>query len=205
MTGLLNRAGAVDCALCFKVSLMRFFRCLECTKVLSNAVKPDCCLPLASVVDNSKQPRGTIGPRSALVLHVLGVGYFTKIEKPVVAGVAVDVVDKLFRVCSMNIQPSQSSRLVLNIVDIDGGSSVLPTVSSNATGQRHATPNTPNKYAGFRVVMKQLFESLLGKDRMLFSHAVSPVKKWFGQRLACVDSTCEPRHFSAFHGAGAYQ
>lgn len=183
MTGLLNSAGAVDCALCFKVSLMRFFRGLECTNVLSNAVKPDCCLPFSAVVDHSKQPGGAVGSSSALVLHVLGVIYFTKIGQPVVAWVAIDVVDKLFRMHSMNIQPSQPSRLMLNIIDIDGGSSVLPAVSSNATGKCHTTTNTPNKYAGFRVVMKQLFESLLGKDRMFFSHAVSPVKKWFGQRF----------------------
>ena len=204
MTGFLNSAGTVDCALCFKVSLMRFFRGLECTNVLSNAVNPDCCLPFAAVVDHSKQTGGAVGSRSALVLHVLGVGYFTKIGKPVIAGVAVDVVNKLFMVCSMNIQPSKTRRLVFNTIDIDGGSSVLPAVSSNTTGQRHATANTPNKYAGFRVVMKQLFESLLGKDRMLFSHAVSPVKKWFGQRPACVDSTCGPRHFSALRSVGAY-
>lgn len=205
MTGLLNRACAVDCALCFKVSLMRFFRGLECTKVLSNAVKPNCCLPLAAVVDNSKQPRGAVCSRSALVLHVLGVGYFTKIGKPVVAWVAVDVVNKLFRMYSMNIEPSQPRRLVLNVIDIDGRSSVLSAVSGNATSKCHSATNAPSKNTSFRIVVKQLFESLLGKDRMLFSHAVSPVKKWFGQRPVRVDSTCGPHHFSAFHGAGAYQ
>ncbi len=116
----------------------------------------------------------------------------------VVASIFVLPAKVFLRESTVDVHPSKSGRRVRKVVNVNSDGSVWVFRTSNVTSKGASAPCEPSENACLWIVVKKLFESCLGKIRIASSHAVSPLKKWFGQRPGRVSSTSGLRHFSGY-------
>ncbi len=125
------------------------------------------------------------------------VGKVKKVIKPVVAVHPVSVANPALGPFPISAEPRKPVGVMRNAVNGDVNVASVASRPGDSAYWLAATAHKPRKQTSQGIVMKQLFEPFLGRDRMLFSHAVSPVKKWFGQRPARVISTGGLRYFTS--------
>ena len=168
------------------------------SEVLLCAIDRDASPVVLATFTNPKKSAPVVASRFSLVLRVFTVICFAQILYAVVVSYSVYVIYLVFGPTSVNIKPRQSVRP--NSLVINAYSNVtlifLNAPSYLANGAASGNSNNSGEQTSRGVVVKNLFKSILREGRMLFSHAVSPVKKWFGQRPASVISACGPRHFT---------
>lgn len=180
------------------VGFMREFWSVEVSKVFQFLVNADMGNPISThwTKGNTHKPRRTIFAQAS-ILSVFRPSSLSKIAKPVVKSISIYVVYVMLRPLSMNVKPSQS--VGHKVRKVNGDVAITKHCLGPSDMPNRATPRNsfyPSKYSGVWVIVKQFTQTLYGELRIVHSHAVSPVKKWFGQRPARVDSTGGLRYFS---------
>lgn len=182
-----------------EISLMRNLWAVKCSEVSQNAVMPDVRNPL---VDDTilhlgyTKEAGTI-PFVAFP-DVLEVGLpcgVPKVVNPVIQSITVDVIDDAGRKNSVHIEPCDPMHAVLLVVKPCSqvtGRRVDST--NNWFGVRNLSFSCEN--ASFWVVIKKFAHSVCGNINL--SHAVVPVKQWFGQKPRSVSALAGLRHFNSY-------
>ena|SRR3990167_808674 len=190
----LYSASNVDNPLSLKVSLVRFFRCVKNANVNRPIVNTDRGDPSVFVLLNPKKPRGVRCHWLPDVLKVNLLSNITKIANSVVATIAVNVVNIVFRPFSMNVKPRKPMSKVLGVVD--GYAKIAPVdfFGSVCPGKLVCDVNLSGKNSSLLIVIKQFAQALWGKIGL--SHAVVPYKQWIGQRPRCASNTAGLRHFN---------
>lgn len=155
--------------------------------------------PFLSRFADSCKTMLVFGIEFSLVARITQRRYVSKIRNSVVRSNAVDMVNLLIRPTTINVEPRKPMRWMALPVDSDANVSLVADCLCNCSGKPLARPPAiqPSEQPGFWVVVEQLFELLLRQRRIKISHAVSPEKKWFGQKPARVDSTGGLRYFTA--------
>lgn len=123
-------------------------------------------------------------------------GRIAQVVDPVVTKVLVSVDDALSRERAMYVQPRKGMGRVLGLANADDDSAGASGSSGNGADRDGAVNLAPRKYAGVWAIVQKLLEPILSQGKLISSHAVSPLKKWFGQKPARVISTGGLRHFS---------
>lgn len=126
----------------------------------------------------------------------LGDRPVSQVINPVVASVLVSVSNVSACKRTVDVQPRKMMRLIGPSININNDVSVGVYAPSHAVFSCGSASHKPSKYTSLGVVMKKLFEPFLREGMIQISHAVSPVKKWFGQKPRCVSSTSGLRHFT---------
>ena len=204
LTSELDRASNVHFPFSDQVRVMRNLRRGKRAKTGLLSGGHDICLPLTPMFRNTEITRGTIGTRAPGVLLVLGHRYIPQVDITIVGFDSIDVVDTLTRPGTRHVEPCQPVGLASSPKDANLTVACAVCASGDIPNlDLAASRYEPRKNASFWVVVQQLFERALCKFRIVVSHAVSPVKKWFGQRPARVDSTGGLRYFITHACSGA--
>lgn len=124
------------------------------------------------------------------------VGKVKKVIQPVVTVQPVPVADPALGPLPMSVEPRKPVSVIRNAVNCDVNVASVASRPGDGAYWLAATAYKPRKQTSQGIVMKQLFEPFLREGMIQISHAVSPVKKWFGQRPRCVSSTSGLRHFT---------
>ena len=187
----------VQLLFCSYVCCMRQLWCFKCPKVDLPVARLYSRLPPLFQSGYPEKGGGVLASALTHVLIVFGVRNVPKILKSIVGSHSVNVIDHINRPMPVRVEPSKSvpeeshvKKCYLNISLTSDASSL------GANNNFPAMFFNPSEVARVRVVAKHAFEDFLGKGRIIFSHAVSPVKKWFGQRPQSVSALLGPRHFS---------
>jgi len=123
------------------------------------------------------------------------VGKVKEIIKPVVPVVAVPV-SYLLRAVSVGIEPRQAVRVVCHAINRDVNISGIASRACDTSNAGHAALYAPSKNAGLGIVIKKFLESILSQGRIVVSHAVVLLKRWFGQRPVSASTLLGLRHFN---------
>lgn len=143
--------------------------------------------------NNTYKPR-CIGFPSPLILHILGISCLSKIAKSVVKCNSVDVIDEIRWPNAVNVKPNEPVALAVPAINVDLQIPVFVAVSSYVANCYAATrANFASEMPVVWVVIKELPQTLCGKIGL--SHAVSPVKKWCGQKPRSVSALSGLRYF----------
>lgn len=135
---------------------------------------------------------------AVLVLKIHAMSNISKIGNRVVPSIPVDVVNAPVGPHAGYVQYGKSLSKVKFLVNPDTHVSVMSNVPCN-TSYPHpvgfvAGLFKPNKLSCVGGVPKKFAQPLCGKINI--SHAVSPIKKWFGQKPGSVSALAGLRHFS---------
>lgn len=194
-----NCAGAVQSAFRLNVGGMGFFGCGERTKMPQFPIQDDLGKPsiTSSLVMRAKQLAFGSSLRGSLVLHVFRAVNASKVAKPVITFEAINMIQLFGGKAPCHVKPCESMGKIPTPKNADLDIPVGVFVSNFATNRPSSVDACfSEKYAGSLVVLKKRLKHLLGKDRMLFSHAVSPLKKWFGQMPGGIPLPSGHRHFT---------
>lgn len=129
------------------------------------------------------------------ILQVLRLVCFTQIIKPIVAWVAVNVVNVLFRPATVNVKPYQTMSVKTTFRNTNCNSAVESFNASNRTNFCFATMMNgfkPSEQTSVGVVMQILTNKFWGNIGC--SHD-APYKR-IGQRLGSVSALVGLRHFN---------
>ena len=142
---------------------------------------------------DTKQAGSAVFSGGVEILSVFRFGGVTKICKRAIGSIAVYVVNLFWWKFSNHKKEGKPVGKVSPTIKTNAGISIWsPDASDASYDDAPIWFNQPRKQASLRVVMKQLAQTLRGK--IGFSHD-APFQR-IGQRLACVFSTCGPRHFN---------
>ena len=181
MNSLCNQVGGVG----------KFWRAVM-TKRSILSVEAYLCYPFTFLlrVRDTQKPRLAVDTRLSSVLSVDRIRDVSQVWKRIVARIAVNVVNLLFRKTASHVKPRQpvskmTCRIKLN----------APSGCVSATGnisRLHSATNgkQPSKNSGIRVVMQDFAQSFLRQWDNGFAHAVAPPKQWFGKWLHGVSALC---------------
>ena len=157
-----------DCAARMQQALCCFVRCASqfwgCIRTKLNflAVHPDLRHPLSLVAASTDKSVSAPAIRLVQILTVNGGIGGSKIVKPVVAWVPVNVINKVFRELSKAIQPGQTMRKVQLAIASDDDIAVLSFASSrlpNANVFRRA--NLPFELPSIFAVLEKFLKPAL--------------------------------------------
>ena len=123
-------------------------------------------------------------------------GGVAQVRYPVVSWVFVSVKDSFFRKLTVNVKPRKGVRGVLSFVNANDGSSGTSGSPCNSSSKNWAVNFAPRENSGFWAVVQNFLEPVLSQGKLTSSHAVSPVKKWCGQKPGSVDALVGLRHFN---------
>ena len=128
------------------------------------------------------------------VLHVFRFGCLSQICKRIVGSIRIDVVDLKRRPFSGHVEPRKPVSWIN--VSVDHYHSVAIAWASSRVSCFDAADAVlaPRKHASLRIVVEKFAQTLRGKIGL--SHAVVPLKQWFGQRPASADNASGLRYFS---------
>lgn len=189
----LNSAGAMQFALGSQVSLISKLWRVVCAKANLLSINRDLCHPTAFVGRNAEEPASIVALSLADVLLVVPIRYVAQVINTVVNRVAVYVVNLHGGPVPIHVEPRSPMSLHLAAINLhDAPAALIP--SSNVASLLSATLYAPRKYPSLGVVMHKLTKAFCAKIR--FSHAVVPLKQWFGQRPTRVCCTGGLRHFN---------
>ena len=200
----LNSAGAMELALRAQVCVICKLRGRVSPEVGSSAIYHYLRFPAKTLrfVD-AQIPTSIVLSGGALIRPVPALGDISKIDDPVVVSVAVNVINHSGWELPVGVEPCEPVRLESPSLYSDRPVPAHIATCNTSRFGAYAGSDAPRKNASFRVVVQQLFERALCKFRIVISHAVSPVKKWFGQRPARVISTGGLRYFITHACSGA--
>lgn len=188
-----NRASAMQPALCIKVDLMGLFGRIVGAKAYLLSVHSDLCQPSLFVRRNAKESAEVSFFGFTDVLLVAHVRNIAQICKTVVQRVSVDVVNLVKRHFSRDVQPSKPMRSHVYAINADVSATTLHP-SSWLVRSPSAASGVPSENASLWVVVKKFAQAFCGK--IAGTHAVAPVKQWFGKRPVSVSALCGLRYFS---------
>lgn len=158
-----------------KVGFMCLILSGECAKMVCDTVQTYVCTVLAFFETCSKSA-------ATLILKVDLLGNIAKIGKSVVQFVPVDMVDIVRGVDPRHIQPNKPVSEMYPVVDTYRKIPRLcPGPDSASSSSIFRRSHLPPELSGFRTVVKDFFESLASETRIVFAHAVAPIKHWFGK------------------------
>ena len=173
---------------------------VERSKVVKNIADSYVCVVPVPIFCNAHDSKLVVGMSLPSIFHVTSEGHVAEIGNPVVALDSVDMVNHLNRKSSMHIQPSKAMSLKCIVGDFYYAISSGTYVSSgndSCISESRASRN-PSKNPGFWIIMKKFAQAFCGKIGVSHDAVLSLI----GQRPARVDSTCWPRHFTAFKSVG---
>lgn len=184
---------------CRRIRNSGIFFCCESTKVNLGSVYSYVRFPNSLTFDlTHANEAGSACFSSRPVLSVFCFCRQPQVTNSVVIPDAVDVVNALRGEHSEHVQPSQPMLRIVKLPIYKNRS--VPFVSFRASAKTGASVVgayglfNPCKYTSFRIVIKDFAQALCGKIGL--SHAVSPVKKWFGQKPQSVSALLGLRHFN---------
>ena len=178
------------------VSVMGFFRGLECPKVHIFPIMPNRSLPLSGPeIPCAHEAGGAVASRLPLVVAVLLRRHVSQIAQPVVRRVAVDVVNVAARPDAVDVEPSKPVFAVLPPQQAYGAVSLRQRDKSSLppSHRKLIARDTVCKNAGVRVVMQNFFQVVLRDCRFGFSHIIAPYKQWFGMGADVADNYIGPQ------------
>ena len=151
------------------------------------------CRPSISVLRHTEKTGLIVGTCRSHVLHVDARRDIPQIANSIICWVRINMVNLVCWPLSVPMKPSQPMRVIGNSINSNEPSSVLPDRPCNVA--RFAAFNTllSSEFASVRIVVKKFTDALCGKIGL--SHAVSPVKKWCGQRPRSVSALSGLRYF----------
>lgn len=187
----LDRASAVEFALGSEVCGMGKFGRGKYAEVMFCPCGINLCLPFRSSTADAKKTRKIARGCGSVVLGVFDTRNKAQVLYSVVAPSSVYVVYLLPRQTPLSMYPSKAMGQVQSAKNLNLNISVGVGCSGSISDADALVRSTPSKDASFRVVVKQLAQTLCGKIGL--SHDVPPVR--IGQRPARVDSTGGLRHF----------
>lgn len=154
------------------VGLMRFFSGLKQPEILLNSRKLYPSLPFITDSFYADETSFVFG-RIMHILRVDGPGHISQIFKLIVGRIAIFVVYVTTRPLPHDVEPRQSVSKMANIVNANVNVAVSISCAGDCSGfnnGRDSGLNEPSKYSSARIVMHKLFQSLLGKRRLLPAH-----------------------------------
>lgn len=192
----LNCAGAMHHAFGCNVGFMGEFFCFKVAQRFTDAICANYGAPPARVLIDTKHPRAAVALRLPLILQVPGTRYLSKIRNSVVCSDAVSMVNYLYGERPVGVKPRKPVQRIGAEINLNSKVAVPFVERANRGVNRNAVAcfNASGKYSSIRVVMEKFTQTFCGKIGS--SHAVVPLKQWFGQRPARVDSTSGLRHFN---------
>lgn len=148
---------------------------------------------------DAKKSSGRVFVGLGFVLPIDANWNIAKIFNSVVRFVAVNVVNGGDRPLSVNMEPNKSVNKVLPVIN---PSSQIPRLLKRPNNIADfgvlCRLNSAFQNSSLLVVGKQIADAFCGEIKILGSHAVSPVKKWFGQRPSSVDALSGLRYFNTW-------
>ncbi len=159
-----NGASWVVDALGSQISRSRQLVCIECTKPsLLPATNLDFgAPPVASFYD---------ALRGVPIHGVFRSGYVSEIANPIIVSDAIDVVDLPIWKCPVNIKPSKPVSSVE--MPKDGNSDVPLTITVSNGLAASSVISTAFKHASFWIIVKSIFDGVLGKLAGVFLNSDS--------------------------------
>jgi hypothetical protein len=146
----------------FNIGLMSLFRGIKPTKQGLRAISANSCSVSLAI---SKSRNAKVLARFvaimlfALILNVSSRSNISQIVKTVVLGIAVYMVNIVFRPFASHVKPSKAAGSVSNFVDPNNSVSIWTNVSGLCAGNDFsASLFCPRKGPGFRAVVKRLAE-----------------------------------------------
>jgi hypothetical protein len=137
------------------------------------------------------------GPFFWGIYSILSTRSFTQVSYPVVAFIAVNMVNLLWRPPAVYYKPRQSVRFPLAPQEIDnavpGGIDVasplscplrVPVVAPMLVNEPFNGADLPRKDPGIRVIVQQL-AYLIGVGQRVLSHRVSLIQRQWSEALSC--------------------
>lgn len=194
---ILNRAPGMVGSFFFYVYGLRRFWGIKSAKVNVDAFFSYVCSPLIPTCATDKVDTKKTRLISLFQLcEILGINaavYVSEIVKAVIGFVAVNMIDAKHRPLSSDVEPSNSVQAVLSVIK--------PRSQISASGINTAASYVQTsgfefslKESRLRVVLKKFAYTLCGKINL--SHAVVPLKQWFGQKPRSVSALAGLRHFN---------
>lgn len=148
----------------FKIRSMGFFRGFIIPDSLRLFVDGNAGSPFALKQNNANESRLVAPVWLANILRIARFVNYSKVGKPVVGLVAVDMVNQPFGPLAGHVQPNQSMCLVNFAFYADGAISKFVDVSGNIANMNTLGCSfNPSKLSGFGVIMKNVFKFLDGK------------------------------------------
>lgn len=178
------------------------FWSVEHTKVNRLTMEVNRSTPFAALLTDAKKFNLRIRMAMAHVLTVSGNGYIAKILYSVIARIPIYVVYNAFGPNASCVEPCKAVGEIPSPVNANVNVSARVYRASRSTsGGVRTGANPTRERTSIWAIGKKFAQALCGKIDL--SHAVSPVKKWFGQKPARVISTGGLRYFitRAFSGA----
>ncbi len=196
----LNSATCVKSTFCIEIGFVREFWTAVSTKMgkvffVANVRRPFAPFQPTSYFGYAKEPRRDPFIRTPDVLEVDALLNVSKVGKSVVGSVAVNMVDAKLRPLTGYVQPSNAVQAVLPIVNPSPYVSASG-INSTSNAFRVGDFCAPSKNTSVLVVVKKFADALCGKINL--SHAVVPLKQWFGQKPGSVSALAGLRHFSTW-------
>ena len=194
---MLDRATSVRSPFGGQVRGVRRLLAREDAEVAVNAASVDPRHPSGWALGDAHQSVLAVGVRATLVLLVDVLRNIPQVFERVVAGVAVYVVKLAPGPIAMDVQPRKAVRPIVLAGDADLGVSAAVAAPGKWLALRLAVRVVPSECTRLRVVVKKFAQTLRGKIGS--SHAVVPLKQWFGQRPGSIRSRSRLRYFSGLH------
>jgi len=151
-------AKRVQVVFCFQIRLMRFFWRSKQPQANRLVIDFDFCQPLVVFLANAWKT--TFVVLAFAVLRILRISGFTQIAKPVVASVAVNVVQLMRGPFAVNVQPRQTVRGVKYIVKSDCDVAVSHAAPRCVAGSAPPTRHVPAKNSSARIVSYKRFKAI---------------------------------------------
>lgn len=125
------------------------------------------------------------------------IGHISEIGNSIIRPVPVNVVDLILGPVSVHVKPSKAMCGMALPINADTNVTLVTDCLGNLSSKSlsGASATLPSEQPSVWVVVKQCLQMLLRQRRIKISHAVSPVKKWFGQRPASVSALSGLRYF----------
>lgn len=193
---LLNSTPYVQQSLCSDVCSMRLLFGVKVPYVNLFPVNSYSCTPAIKAWPHSAKIGRSVEIYLGSVLHVYLLRNIPEILNAVICFNAVDVVNAIARLYTVNPQPSHSVGVLFSsanfkyyVPDSLGFSELF-----SARISVYRVKSCKDACRG--IVLNMTLEFGNCKGRICNSHAVVPYKQWFGQKPRCASNTTRLRHFS---------
>ncbi len=147
-----------------KVGGVGGFGRVEIADVLISFIDINRCSPAFCVLAprHAKQTGNFVTVRLCLILHVYGSCDVTKIFNPIVALVAIDMIDVMVGPSVIRVQPRQAMSLELHPVDPDACVPVTVDTPSDIAQFDPSAIYPPTELSGLRLVVQQASQGFGG-------------------------------------------
>ena len=192
-----NSASSVPFSFCLYIGSLSIFGAGKGSKMDERSIGAYVCSPLVSECPANniytKQTGLCFFGKAGKVLGVDAVRNISKIGKSVIGFVAVNVVNAKLGPLPCDVKPRNSVQAVLPVVK------PRPHITANGINTSASNVNASGfefslEEPSLSVVLKKFADALCGKINL--SHAVVPLKQWFGQKPRSVSALAGLRHFN---------